>query len=196
MLLSRVGLPALAALMLAACAPRTTQFYIADHRTLGPPTFYAETFDEAFYRTDAQGNVDLILRRERPGRDDPDQPVIQVIHIRTFWRAIPGTTVADTDQINATVSYLIVSGQIGATFEGAGSLFFKHHKRGDVLTGELERAYLTPMRRLNQGKALFEHAELAGEFRAERNPRKVVRILNEMEQLFGPLPLYHASSQE
>ena len=95
---------------------------------------------------------------------------------------------AERTQINATVSYSIVSGQIGAQFEGAGSVFIKENRAGDTLEGALELALLKPKHRLGGGD-IFTLAELSGEFRAIRNRRRVVRIVNDTNRLFRGPPL-------
>jgi len=186
--------PALVLLLSTGCTVRTTQFRIIDYRDLGRAEVYTESFDEAYYRIDEMGNVDVVLRRRQPGIEDPRQTVTQVVHLSSMWRPIPGRTVADRTQINGTVSYLITSGQVGAAFEGAGSMFYNENRKGTVLTGTLERAYLTPQRCLNGGRALFTRAELSGQFRAARDPRRVARILNETQRLFGPIPRYQPPS--
>ncbi len=181
---------ALALLLFAipGCSVGESTFEIADYREPGVAKRYRESFDEAYYTLDDDGNLDLILRRSEPSESDPKHIITQVIHIRSVWRCIPGETVTHRTQINGTVSYHIISGRVGATFEGAGSVFFKHRKRTDTLTGTLDLASLRPKRRLAGGADLFRRAELRGRFRATRDPRRVVRIINEMNRLFGPLP--------
>jgi hypothetical protein len=163
-------------------------FEITDYRDPGGPKLYRETFDEAYYTIDDHGNVDLVLRRATESKSNPEHEVIQVVHIRSVWRSIPGETVAHRTQINATVVYHIISGRVGGTFEGAGSVFFKEDKRRGMLTGTLDLARLRPKRRLVADSSLFKLAELCGEFRATRDPRRVVRTINEMNRLFGPPP--------
>jgi len=108
--------------------------------------------------------------------------------MRTVWRSIPGNTVAERTQINGTISYLMLYGDTGAAFEGAGSIFFTQNRDENVLWGSLEQAILKPTRKLATGSDLFDRAQLSGEFLAEHNPRQVRRIINEMNQRFGPLP--------
>lgn len=157
---------------------------IIDHRQAGPDAVYVETFNECYYDADAEGNVDLVLRREHVKTDDPSQTVTQIVHVRSFWKSIPGTTVAHDQQINATVRYMILSGRAGASFQGAGSIFCDKNRSRSVLKGDLGLAYLSPRTRLNNGNILFERAEISGSFRALHDPRRVVRILNEMDELF------------
>ena len=177
------------ALLLAAtgCPARTSTFQIVDYREPGETKRYRETFDEGYYDVDGHGNVSIVLRRSASGETGPELTATQVVHIRSLWRPIPGRTTAHRTQINGTVSYLIVSGQTGATFEGAGSVFFKENRKRDKLTGTLDLALLQPKRSFGTGSPLFKRAELKGKFRATRDPARVVRIVNEMNQLFGPL---------
>ncbi len=176
------------------CSARWSRFLVVDYRDTGEPKRYQETFKEAYYSIGGDGNVELVLRRSQPSESDPDVDITQLIHIRTVWRSIPGQTVADRTQINGVISYLIAGGGVGATFEGAGSVFFKENRRGDRLRGTLERALLRPTRRLAGGHSLFNRAQLQGEFQAKRDRRRVVRLVHEMNRLFGPLPPYEVVS--
>ncbi len=193
-----------AALALAGgCGIKTTELRIVDYRDPGGAAVYTETFDEAYYHMDETGNVDVVLRREQPGLDGREQTITQIIHLRSVWRSIPGRTVAATTQINGTVSYLITNGQVGAAFGGAGSIFYREDRTHTVLTGKLERAYLTPQNHVasdprvgrvapdprvgRSRQPLFTRAVLSGQFRAIRDPRRVRRILNETELLLGPI---------
>jgi len=172
-------------LSLSACSVRESTFDIVDHRRPGVEERYHERFDEAFFDIDPDGNVDVVLQRRSPDEEHPSQMIIQVIHIRSFWRSIPGTTTAHSTQINATIRYHVLAGRLGATFEGTGSVFFYLDREGRTLTGSLDVGLLEPKRRLMTGGDLFDKAELRGRFRAAHNPRKVVQLINEMNRLFG-----------
>jgi len=184
------ALAALAALMAAGCGGRSSRFEVVDYRAAGQVSAYHEAFEEAYYRVTAGGDVDVVLRRVHDPAVAGGPPLTQVIHVHSIWTSIPGTTVAESAQINGTVSYFITDGGSGAAFEGAGSVFFRRSRDGTELTGEVERVFLTPQRRLNGGQALFTRAELSGAFVAKRDPQRVVRILNETQRLFGPVPRY------
>ena len=129
----------------------------------------------------------MVLRRtiECDGESDRAETITQVVHLRSVWRSIPGRTVAHDSQINATVRYHIVVGRTGATFEGAGSVFFEEDKKNSVLTGSIELATLRPMRKLAAGASLFHRAELRGTFQATRDPRRTVQLVNGMNRLFA-----------
>lgn len=170
------------------CSIRPSTFEIVDYRESGNAKHYRETFDEAFYDLDQQGNVNIVIRRAGHRRGAGESDVDQVVRIRSVWRSVPGRTGSHATQINATVSYYIVGGRIGDTFEGAGSVFFTQNRRKNTLTGSLDHAVLRPKRQLSSGEPIFASAELSGEFRATRDRRQVVRIMNEADRLFGPLP--------
>ncbi|MEK7730720.1 MAG: hypothetical protein AAB363_02575, partial [Planctomycetota bacterium] len=170
------------------CSVHPAAFEIVDYRDPGDAKRYRETFDEAYYDLDNQGNVNIVLRRSSGRSGAGESDVTQIVRIRSVWRPVPGKTGSHATQINATVSYYIVGGRIGDTFEGAGSVFFTQNRGKDTLSGSLDRAVLRPKRQLSPGEPLFARAELSGEFRAARDRRQVVRIMNEADRLFGPLP--------
>ena len=178
--------PAIAMSVVCGCAGSGSVFEIVDYRSDAPPHRYREVFSEAFFEFDGTGNVDVVLRRSQPSAGHADREITQIIHLRSLWRPIPGETVAERTQINGTVTYCIISGNLGATFEGAGSLFFTHNKRKDLLEGSLELAMLRPTRQLTSTSDFFDKAELSGRFTARRDGRRVKRIVNDINRRFGP----------
>ena len=173
---------AVAVLLTAGCAPESSTFQITDHRQGAQTQRYCETFEEAYYDLNSEGNIDIALRRVSPSSTGPGRTITQVIHLHSFWRSIPGKTTAETTQINGTVRYMIRTGYGAVIFEGTGSIFFEQNAAEDEITGALEYALLSPAHRLSTAPELFENAELTGEFRAVRNPRQVVRLVNELNR--------------
>lgn len=168
------------------CTASRSTFEITDFRSDGPPQTYREVFPDAYFDLDAAGNVNLVLRRSEASREVPGTNITQVVHLRTVWRPIPGVTVAERTQINGTVTYAIISGSLGATFEGAGSIFFELDKDKQRLEGSLDLATLRPVRHLAASGDFFEKAELSGRFVARRDGLRVARIVNDMNRRFGP----------
>lgn len=176
--------------VVCGCGPRATHFDIVDHRTEGGTTRYFEDFDECYYSVHPAGRFDFVARRIGAGERDPAERITQIVHLRGIWHAVPGRTFAEDTMINATVSYMIVSGPGGASFEGGGFVSFRENRKRTIATGKLELAKLAPMRRLGAGRQIFQLAEIKGEFKATRDRRQVMRILTEMRRLFGPMPRY------
>lgn len=173
----------------SACSHQAANWFdVIDYRAGGGDTHYRETFTEGFFDLDASGNLDLILSRAKIDPDDPAGHITQVIHIRTFWRSIPGVTVAERTQINAEVAYYIISGEVGQSFEGAGSVFFSVNRSGDTITGSLDLARLKPTRQLIAADDLFERVDLSGTFVATKNRRRVRDEIHDMARRFGPRP--------
>jgi len=184
------GLLLAAVLTAGACAPRQSRFFVADHRADGSAERYFEDFPETWFCHDAHRHVDIVARREvHPDRAEPG-PTIQVLHIRRIWAAVPGQTYAEQSMINATVSYMITGPNGGATYDGGGFVTFRQSRDGEEIVGRLESSALDLRRRIGEGADVFERVAVTGEFVAARNKREVVRVLNEMKRLFGPLPRY------
>ena len=184
MLIVRTSVLLITNALLAGCSTRTTRFVITDHRAAGPTQRYSESFDEGYYAVDDHGNVDVVLRRESRAPDSPHESIVQVVHLRTVWKSVPGETVAHRSQINASVTYSIVTGRVGARFEGAGSLFFRLDTRRGMLHGVLESASLRPKGKKAGADDLFRDAEMEGEFTARHEPRWAYRILHETNREF------------
>lgn len=182
----------IAALALVAtavgCAPTVSTFDIVNFRDDAGQERFHETFDEAWYDVDGAGNVDLVLRRSQPREGGRDDSVVQLVYVRSFWRSIPGRTVAERTQLNGVVTYGVISGGLGATFEGAGSVFFVHDPKKGELTGSLDLARLKPARELTPGSAVFQRVELSGTFVARHNPSRTVALRHQLEQTFRPAP--------
>lgn len=177
------------ALSTGACAIPQSRLDVIDFSQDGSTNHYSEDFDEAYYDIDDHGNLDLILRRAHAGRMSEEMDLTQVVHIRSIWRSIPGQTIADDDQINATINYAIMASSTGHTFEGAGSIFFRSAQRKDVLIGQLGRAVIKPSRKNSPTQPIFSRVELSGSFRAVRNTRQVKLIKNDLRRLFGSHPV-------
>jgi hypothetical protein len=160
---------------------------LLDYRGSGPAQPYAESFPEAYYALDAEGNVDVILRRVAAGSDGEGE-VVQVLHLRSFWRSIPGRTVADTTQINAAVRYEIVMAGEVLRLEGAGSAFYSESREGAELVGEVEEAFLKASGQAEGVELPFGRVKLSAQFRAQCDPRRVRRWVNELDRSFPAPP--------
>jgi len=168
----------------AGCSEDVSRFVIVDHRQGQAAEIYREQFPDGYYRIDEDGNADVVLRRSSEMTGPGTRPIEQIIHLRTFWRSRPGITVADQTQLNATVCYAIETGRSGALFEGSGSLLFYVDEEAGRLRGELDRAVLTPTQKLYREREIFERAQISGTFYAQEDPRRVVRLINEINRKF------------
>lgn len=173
--------------LLTACASDPNRFNIVDVRQDGLRRTYTESFEEGYFRINDTGTIDVILRRMEPSAA-PDDQVTQLVHLHGVWRSIPGRTVAESTQVNGTVVYAVEIGRSGSTYEGGGSIFFTMHDDGEEVRGSLDRALLRPTRRLAASADVFEYVELRGAFRARRDDRQTVRMLNEIDRRFRTTP--------
>lgn len=180
---------------MTGCSEKGTRFSIVNHRSVGETEHFHELFDECYYSVSPGGNVDVVARRRIPA-DAENEALTQIVHIRTVFRAVPGTTHADSTMINGLVNYAIVGEGGGACFEGAGFVSCKEDRKRIELSGELEEARLHPNRRVGRVGDIFNQAVIQGTFQASRDTKKVVAILNELSRYFGPQPRYQPPDRD
>lgn len=185
--------PALLAILLASalcgCTKRPTQFAVTNYSPDSRPERFHEVFDECYYALDPSGNVDVVARRVQE-LEGGGESITQVVHLRTMYLAIPGSTHVERSMINTTVNYAILSDSGGACFEGAGLVVCRENNRARALTGQLESGRISPVRRVGASAEIFDRALIEGRFNAKHDRRAVVRILNELNRVFGPRPAY------
>ena len=169
------------------CASPGATVRLLDYSGSGTPQPYVENFPEAYYALDPQGNVDLILRRaEEPSGGEGE--VVQLVHLRSVWRSIPGRTVADATQINAAVRYEITTAGEVLRLEGAGSVFFYKSGEGAELVGSVDEAFLKADGQAHAAELPFGRVKLSARFRAQCDPRRVKRWMNELDRSFPAPP--------
>ena len=179
----------LAGFLGAGCGPKATRVHIRDFQDPDAPRTLYQEFDEAYYRLDAAGGLQLVLRREVPSREVPSETIAQIIHVETFWEPKPGVTYAESSMVNATLTYLICSGRTGIAYQGNGFVSFAEDRRRQKLGGKIEAAELTPVAVRGRPPRPFGQAHLEGTFHAVRHPRRATAVLNEMKrtiQAFAP----------
>lgn len=167
---------------LVGCGEKITRLRVVDHREEGPSAEYFQEFDECYFRRDAGGNLEIVGQHRSGGAGQVETR--QVIHVKTFWTPRPGRTRVESSMLNSVVQYYIVTWPTGASFEGAGFVSFFEDPEEGTVEAVLERAALSPRRKLGPATRVFHRAELRGPLYATRDESKVVSILLEMERLF------------
>jgi hypothetical protein len=175
---------------LVGCAPRETRIEIQSFRSGGEAELLFQEFDTCYYAMTAGGHMDIVMQRETPSQVDPAQTIAQAVHLRGFWKPIPGTTLAEESMINGTICYMIVTGTAAVGYQGGLFMSFRENVKLGRLTGKLESSRLEPLRKRGGAKEPFASALAKGTFVAERDRRRVVKILNDMERRLGPPPEY------
>jgi len=188
----RIGILSCTICAVAGCVVPSSTIRLVDYLESGEHQTLGETFPECYYSVDGFGNIDVVLRRIQPARDDPRASIRQVVHIRTVWRSIPGKTTAERTQINGLIRYHIDSPSGRALLEGAGSVFLYPNEKNDRLTGGVDFAILRPTIKQGDTADIFHNVELSARFRATRDPRRTVRIANDLERWFATSPLAQA----
>ncbi len=181
---------AAALLLLGGCRGPITELRV---RSFGPdsgPTDLFEQFDEGVFSRDARGNLDLVFHSVRPSRQDPSQVIRQTRHVNAFWVPMPGRTFVESTQCNATICYMIGTGPVSISYEGAGFVTFSINRFTGAMTGRIESGQLAPVRRVGQVKDLLGQAQISGQFRAREDKNRVLALLGELRRELGPMPPY------
>jgi hypothetical protein len=165
----------------AGCHPRTTHIRIEDFSHPDGPRSLFQDFDDAYYKLDAAGDLDLLLRRHSPSEAIPTEHITQTILVRTYWRPIPGTTHVESSMINAKITYVIQSGRAMRVYEGNGFVSFSEHRKDRSLSGRIESGHLRPTGEIGDPPHPFGRARIEGVFRALNDPRRATRILTDVK---------------
>ncbi|NOX59315.1 MAG: hypothetical protein GXP29_10720 [Planctomycetes bacterium] len=176
------------------CHRPAAVFEITNHVAVGESEQLHEVFGEAYYMTSASGNIDVVVRRDSRTDAEDMGRLTQIVHIRSVFAPVDDRNKIESSMINGTVSYLILGDLGGVCFEGAGFASFSENRAGDMLKGSLEQSRLRQVRRVGEIGDIFHRTRLKGKFRATRNPKAVVGILNEMNRFLGPQPRYVPAS--
>ena len=174
------------------CAPRprVTEFFIDDYRGEEALEQLSASFERAYFATNAGGTMDIVAISEPLADSNPETQVAQVLHIRQVYPAVPGRTFVEDSMINATVCYALLGPGYGQTYEGGGFVTYSQNWSKDKIAGRLKSATVEPLRRVGQSDDLLHKAVIHGTFVAHEDKRQVLRVLNDLDRLFGPKPNY------
>jgi hypothetical protein len=178
-------------LAISACSASrmpTNRFLVADYGADGASREMFEDFPQGYYRSGEDGLVDIVLYRPALAVGAIEDDIVQTIHIQTYWRARPGTTHLQDSMLNSLVTYCLMRGDSGITYDGGGFVRYRIPKEGDVLNGVLARANLQPLRRTGDDLQIFHRAALSGRFQAQCDPRRVARLIEEIDRSLGARP--------
>ena len=176
--------------LLPACGPKDNYIEIDSYKDSAPAEHYSARFEQAYYCTDAAGNVGIVLRSMRPSQQDPTRHIEQILHAWIFWQPLPGKTGAEPTMTDALINYYILSGDTGLRYAGGAFVSLKRTTFGDRMVGRIESCQLAQVQVLAQGADLLGRAQVSGRFVAQLDRRLYVELLNRMKQTFGALPRY------
>jgi hypothetical protein len=196
----------LALVLLAGCRQIETRFDVQSFKDPSSPERFTERFDPGAFAIDAQQNWDIVfeipsVRLEyaqplTPSSGPASSPagplkaqsthMSQYVHIRVFWKPLPGTTHAESSQTNTSLLYCLTTGANAISYEGGGFVYFTQDWAGTTITGQIESASLVPVRTSNEPIDLFGPCRLTGSFVAHRDRKQVVSVLKVLRKRLGP----------
>lgn len=177
------------ALLLGGCqSTPDNRVEVTDYRLDGVVARHFEDFEESLYSVSDDGLADIILRKTATHSQDPTQKITQIIHLQTFWKPHPTRTFANDSMINAKISYVMLRGSSGVSYDGGGFVDYRRKKKKSIIYGTIEGGELQPLRAIGSDIAIFDKPILYGDFKATRDDRRVRRIINDIVRTLGPLP--------
>lgn len=171
-------------LAMVGCGERRTRIEIDAYNPGSERQRFYGDFAEAWYRHTEGGRLEIVLRNTAPSSIDPTQDITQVMLVDIFWMPRPGTTAVESTQINAQMQYALLTPPTGVRYDGAGFVTWKFDKFSGDLVGEIESGTLLPHYRLGDAVEPFASARIAGKFRAEEQPARVIQARHEIETSF------------
>jgi hypothetical protein len=172
--MKRIGSLLLAMVMLCSAGCQSFNKFnntmtLVNYAKSDSPETLQQNFKEGFFSSNAFGEYEVLLKSDEPISQGGEKVMTQTIYATTLWKPIPGTTYAESSQINATIVYVVriadkpdaeVVNQGGETtlrYEGTGFLSFQTDPNENEMTGTIERAVLKPMhKRENYRLGTFE----------------------------------------
>ena len=150
-------------------------------RSIGDPrTVLAGGFDQGWYTFDDRNNLTAVLL------DGPIESPTRAVTIRMFWQPQAGRTPLDASATNATIHYMIFTGDNNAlvgVYSGAGFLYPTSKPGSRTLAAGLWQAHL----RLDVSTQGFAdrlgQAVLQGEFTARRDEKAIGPVLRQLNLL-------------
>lgn len=132
-------------------------------------------FDSGYYEYDDANNVRVVLF------DGPPEQPTQAAVITMFWNPRAGRTPIDPTATNATVQYVIFSGEseVGI-YSGAGFMHPKGKPGGDRLSAAVWQATLRLTDRSENFQDLLGQAILEGNFSARRDDAAISQMVRRL----------------
>ncbi|QNN23135.1 hypothetical protein HED60_12930 [Planctomycetales bacterium ZRK34] len=132
-------------------------------------------FTTAVYSYDDLNNLDVLLIE-----GEPESPT-QAVHIRMYWQPRAGRTPIDVRATNATINYVVFTGQGAGVYSGAGFLFPKNNPGGGTFTASLRSTAVRLLDASGNFADRLGRADATGSFSAKRDDDATQRLLRTVE---------------
>jgi hypothetical protein len=136
----KLAMVVMAAAVLSGCGGRGA---LSMQSSVGPQIVLSGSFNKVVYGYDDNNQVEIMMI------EGPDEKPTQAVHIKMQWAPRAGRTPIDPSATNATIRYVIFTGEGAGVYSGAGFLFAKDYPGDDTFTGELTSSALR----------LYDHSE-------------------------------------
>jgi hypothetical protein len=132
-------------------------------------------FATAVYSFADKNNLDVLLIE-----GEPESPT-QAVHIRMYWQPLAGRTPIDVRATNATINYVVFTGDGAGVYSGAGFLFPQNNPGGGIFTASLRSTAVRLLDASGNFADRLGRADATGSFSAKRDDAATQRLLRDVQ---------------
>lgn len=132
-------------------------------------------FTTAVYSYDDKNNLDVLLI------EGESAAPTQAVHIRMYWRPYAGRTPIDVRSTNATINYIVFTGDGAGIYSGAGFLFPQNKPGGGTFTASLRSTAVRLLDASGNFADRLGRADATGSFSARRDDAATQRLLHDVQ---------------
>ena len=150
---------------------------------VGPPIVLAGSFNKVIYGYTDANQLDVIML------EGPEDKPTQAVHIAMSWAPRAGRTPIDEFATNATVRYMIFTGEAAGVYSGAGFLFTSDYPGEENFKADLRNTALRLFDRTENFHDRLGLAKVTGGFVAKLDDiatqQSLVRVQKYLREQLG-----------
>lgn len=174
-----VLLAGLAVVVLSGCNGPTSELRLVSYQDPYFPETVQVRLVDCKYRFDAGRDLLVVGRSELPDEDSEEAARAEYLHVRMFWKPVPGRSFAESSQTDALIRYVVVTEGGTAVYAGTGFAFPKKRLGGMDIALESGRLQLESTD--GDTPDVLGETRLTGTLRARHDPNAQAGLTREME---------------
>lgn len=165
---------------------RASSLTLTSYRDPYFPESYELHPDTCVYRKDRSGDYHVLAHSVHAAEGESTQPVEQWMHVHVYWRPRPGKTVDDPSSLDATLTYVVSSGDTKSSYSGSAFAYPDKARYSDDLILSIEGARMTPASAPPTGE-LLGATRVVGKVRAQSDATRSVDLQRQMQLMMAAM---------